>query len=161
MKPTYEQAIASLQSSGLRITRPREQLLQLIYNGEGPFSVKMLHERALSAGIDMHLATVHRNLAEFVEMGIINELPGDDNRLYALHSEGESGAHVFCIDCRTLLALKDMDEAEQQAYDGMAQVLMARGFDANTVRMMLAAHCTQKSAEPASKPASPINNKCP
>ncbi len=134
---TFEEASQLVHDAGLRMTRPREKLLQLILISAGPFSVKMLHERAEAAGLNIHLATVHRNLAEFVEMGLVDELPGEDNRLYALHEEQEGGAHIFCLDCRSMTPL----EAGAEANVVLSEALTQRGFDASTVRLMLAAHC--------------------
>jgi Fe2+ or Zn2+ uptake regulation protein len=160
MTLTIEEATQRFHEAGLRMTRPREMLLQLVLESTGPFSVKMLHEQAESAGLNMHLATVHRNLAEFVQVGLVDEMPGEDNRLYALHENQESGAHIFCLDCRHLVALENTAEAN----DALSQALIQRGFDASTVRLMLAAHCKTRScsnqesaaSEPTSESASEL-----
>ncbi|MCC7449365.1 MAG: transcriptional repressor [Anaerolineae bacterium] len=133
---TFEEVTQLVHKAGLRMTRPREQLLQLILTATGPFSVKMLHEQAEAAGLNIHLATVHRNLAEFVEVGLVDELPGEDNRLYALHQQQEGGAHIFCLDCRSMTPLE-----AGAANVVLSEALTQRGFDASTVRLMLAAHC--------------------
>jgi len=141
MPTSFEEASQRVHAAGLRMTRPREILLQLVLNSDGPFSVKMLHERGESAGLNMHLATVHRNLAEFVEVGLVDEMPGEDNRVYALHQDHEGGTHVYCLDCRNLVALGTNSEAS----DALSQALAQRGFDARTVRLMLAAHCKTRT----------------
>ena len=141
MSPSFEEASQRFHNAGLRMTRPREILLQLVLNSDGPFSVKRLHERAENAGLNIHLATVHRNLAEFVEVGLVDEMPGEDNRVYALHQDHEGGAHVFCLDCRNLVPL----DANSETNDALTQALAQRGFDATTVRLMLAAHCKTRT----------------
>lgn len=141
---TFEQASQRISEAGLRMTRPREILLNLVLSSDGPFSVKMLHERAETAGLNIHLATVHRNLNEFVELGLVDELPGDDNRLYALHTENEGGAHVFCIDCRALVPL---NLADNEAQSALVRALAEQGFDASTMRLMLSVHCRNQQAE--------------
>jgi Fe2+ or Zn2+ uptake regulation protein len=143
MAMKYEEALARMQAAGLRITRPREVLLRLVLDTPHPFSVKMLHERAEREGLNIHLATVHRNLAEFVAVGLVDEIPGEDNRLYALHTENEGGAHVYCMDCRLVkpLAVMGVDTA-------VAEALAQGGFDTATVRLMLAAHCNTRKAQP-------------
>jgi Fe2+ or Zn2+ uptake regulation protein len=148
MVMSFEEASQRVHSAGLRMTRPREILLQLVLSSVGPFSVKMLHERAESADLNIHLATVHRNLAEFVEMGLVDEMPGEDNRLYMLHQEQESAAHVFCLDCRQIMPLDGAGFVGPEGNDALSAALAQRGFDAATVRMMLAAHCKiQNKAE--------------
>ena len=138
---TYELAARRIMEAGLRMTRTRALLLRLILESTGPFSVKMLHERAEEARLNIHLATVHRNLAEFVSLSLVDELPGEDNRLYALHSKSESGAHLYCIDCRAMIPLEHLDKAELEALDALGRALVQKGFDASTMRMMLTAHC--------------------
>jgi Fe2+ or Zn2+ uptake regulation protein len=137
MSMTFEQASQRFHAAGLRMTRPRGTLLELVLTSNGPFSVKMLHARAESAGLNMHLATVHRNLAEFVDVGLVDEMPGEDNRLYALHEGHVGGAHIFCLDCRLMVPLSDTT----QANDALSEALTQRGFDAATLRLMLSAHC--------------------
>src|SRR5689334_18513282 len=144
MSITFEEASQRFHNAGLRMTRPRESLLQLVLESSSPFSVKMLHERAEAAGLNMHLATVHRNLAEFVEVGLVDEMPGEDNRLYMLHEDREGGAHIFCLDCRHLVPLQGATDE----HGALSEVLAQRGFDAATVRLMLAAHCKTPEAQP-------------
>lgn len=135
---SFEEAVQCISRAGLRMTRPREALLRLILGSHGPFSVKALHEQAEHAGLNIHLTTVHRNLAEFVAVGLVDELPGDDQRLYALHAERESGAHVYCMDCRLVLPLA-AEDAEMHA--ALSRALRMQGFNEATMRLMLTAHC--------------------
>jgi Fe2+ or Zn2+ uptake regulation protein len=139
MAISIEQAVQRVQSAGLRMTQTRRILMELVLSTTEPFSVKTLHERAEATGADVHLVTVHRNLAEFVEIGLVDKLPGEDNSLYALHEERETGAHIFCLDCRNLVPLNSPLETD----DSLKGALTQRGFDADTVRLMLAAHCTR------------------
>ncbi len=138
MAPTFNQAAQRIAEAGLRMTRPREVLLRLVLETRSPFSVKMLYERAEKQGFDIHLATVHRNLADFVTVGLLDELPGDDNRLYVLHAENESGTHVYCVDCHLVRALEG---TELESYQALSRALNAQGFDASTMRMMVTVHC--------------------
>ncbi len=144
MVMTFQEASQRVHDAGLRMTRPREVLLHLVLASNAPFSVKMLHERAENAGLAIHLATVHRNLAEFVEMGLVDEMPGEDNRLYALHEGREGGAHIYCLDCRHLVMLEGTALTNIEANDTLSQALTERGFDATTLRLMMAAHCSTR-----------------
>jgi Fe2+ or Zn2+ uptake regulation protein len=145
---TLEQAAERFHRAKMRMTKPREQLLRLVLESTGPFSVKTLHDRAFAAGLDMHLATVHRNLAEFVEVGIVDKLPGEDNNLFAAHEDDEGSAHVFCLDCRHLVPLASNMRANSDPFIALTEALVERGFDASSVRLMLAAHCkTQACAK--------------
>lgn len=141
MALSVEEAIQRVHQAGLRMSRPREILLQLILSSGGPFSVKMLHERAERAGLNMHLATVHRNLADFVQVGLVDEMPGEDNRLYVCHEEQESGLHIFCLDCRNFVPLEGAALTDDEANHALSRALAQNGFDAATLRFMLSAHC--------------------
>ena len=149
---TFEEASQRVHDAGLRMTRPREVLLQFVLSSAGPFSVKMLHERAESEGLNIHLATVHRNLAEFVEVGLVDEMPGEDNRLYALHEDREGGAHIFCLDCRHIMPLEGATFGGAQDNTALSEALSERGFDTATVRLMLAAHCKTRLQQPEACP---------
>jgi Fe2+ or Zn2+ uptake regulation protein len=147
MQMTFDEAARRMHDAGLRMTRPREILLQLVLSSSEPFSVKMLHERAERAGLSIHLATVHRNLAEFLEVGLVDEMPGEDNRLYDLHEDQEVGAHIFCLDCRHVTALDSTPFQDADGNDALSEALARRGFDASTMRLMLAAHCKTQQAQ--------------
>ncbi len=138
---TYEEAAQRVHDSGMRMTRPREVLLRLVLDNERPFSVEHLFAQAQLAGLECSLSTVYRNLEAFVQMQLVDELPGEDTRLYTWHDHQESGAHVFCLDCRRLTPLEGFTNGDPEADDALTQALSKRGFDASTVRMMLAAHC--------------------
>jgi Fe2+ or Zn2+ uptake regulation protein len=152
MSITLEQATERFHDAGMRMTKARESLLRLVLDSTGPFSVKSLYELAEQAGLDMHLATVHRNLAEFVDVGLIDRLPGEDNSLYALHQDHEQGAHIFCLDCRNLVPLQGSTFTNANQLQALNDALVERGFDATTVRLMLAAHCTVRVCSTAEQP---------
>ncbi len=140
----FEAAAKRIAAAGLRLTRPRTVLLRLILESTEPFSVRTLHERAQALDRHIHLATVHRNLAEFVSVGLLDELPGEEHRLYALHTANEGGAHVFCLDCKAITALASVSLEDQAALN---RLLSAHGFEASAARLLLSAHCTKNRAE--------------
>lgn len=144
---TYHEAVTKLQSSGLRMTHSRDILLKLVLSSTGPFSVKMLYTRAQTDHPDenIHLATVHRNLAEFADLGLVDKIPGEDNSLYSLHHADDSGAHVFCLDCRNFVPLENSTLNGSESVQGLSAALTERGFDAGTVRLMVAAHCRNQA----------------
>lgn len=147
MAISLEDAIQRFHGAGMRMTRTRESLLRLVLASREPFSVRALHERAEKIGLDIHLATVHRNLAEFVDVGLVDKLPGEDNNLYALHEDREAGAHVFCLDCRKTVPLETPTITDASAVGALSKALMQHGFDASTVRLMLAAHCATRTCD--------------
>jgi len=142
---SFEEAAQQVHQAGMRMTRPREILLRLVIDSSRPFSVESLRDRAQQQGLECSLSTVYRNLAVFVQAQLIDELPGEDTRLYAWHEEQDASAHVFCLDCRRLTALDGVAQNGAETNDVLSQALNQRGFDATTVRMMLAVHCKTQS----------------
>jgi Fe2+ or Zn2+ uptake regulation protein len=76
----------------------------------------------------------------------VDEMPGaDGTKLYAWHNIEETGAHVFCLDCRKMTTLAGMKNMPGTESNDIRRALNQSGFDASTVRMMLAAHCNSKT----------------
>jgi Fe2+ or Zn2+ uptake regulation protein len=142
---TYEEAAQRVHEAGMRMTAPRQTLLRLVLANEQPFSVEHLYAQALEAGLECSLSTVYRNLEAFVQVHLVDEIPGDGTRLYSWHDSAETGAHVFCLDCRRMTTLAGMKNETGAPDNALSQALSQGGFDASTVRMMLAAHCMTKT----------------
>jgi Fe2+ or Zn2+ uptake regulation protein len=142
---TYEEAAQRVHEAGMRMTAPRQALLRLVLANEKPFSVEHLYAQALDAGLECSLSTVYRNLEAFVQVHLVDEIPGDGTRLYSWHGETETGAHVFCLDCRRTTTLAGMKNNGTEPDNALSEALSQCGFDASSVRMMLAAHCMTKS----------------
>ncbi len=142
---TYEEAARRVHEAGMRMTSPRQILLRLVLENEKPFSVEHLYEQALKEGLECSLSTVYRNLEAFVQVHLVDEIPGDGTRLYSWHNDAETGAHVFCLDCRKMTTLAGMKNGDALPDNALSQALSQCGFDASTVRMMLAAHCMTKT----------------
>ncbi len=147
MVMTFEEAAQRVHNAGLRMTHPREVLLRLALESARPFSVETLRDRAAQMGLECSLSTVYRNLAAFVQAHLVDELPGEDNRLYAWHEDQDTNAHVFCLDCRRMTALEGIAPGDSQSDDALSKALNQRGFDASTVRMMLAVHCKTQTCD--------------
>jgi Fur family iron response transcriptional regulator len=74
---------AVLRMSGLRPTRQRLSLLDLIMSGPNRhFTIDELFKEARDAGLPLSLATVYNATRQFSEVGILRELPVDGNRTF-------------------------------------------------------------------------------
>jgi Fur family iron response transcriptional regulator len=72
-----------LRASGLRPTRQRVVLAQLLFAGhDRHVSAEMLHAEALSAGEQVSLATVYNTLHQFRSAGLLRELAIDGSKTY-------------------------------------------------------------------------------
>jgi len=72
-----------LRAAGLRPTRQRVELVQLLFaGGHRHMTAESLHGDALKAGIQVSLATVYNTLHQFTEAGLLREVVVDAARSY-------------------------------------------------------------------------------
>jgi Fe2+ or Zn2+ uptake regulation protein len=132
---TEKEILTRLRASGYRLTPQRRRLVDVLLRAEGPLAAEEIHQRALRAKAEADLSTVYRNLATFCEMGWLDALPGaNGERLYQVHNVGEQTMSVLCLDCGKLMPVSAPTGPLNKAVRGM-------GFDADSLRVTLAAHC--------------------
>lgn len=130
---TEQEILTRLRASGYRLTPQRRKLVDVLLHAEGPLTAEEIHQRACKAGAD--LSTIYRNLATFCEMGWLDALPGaNGERYYQLHSAQAQTMSVLCLDCGKLTPVSAPTGLLNEAVRGM-------GFDADSLRVTLAAHC--------------------
>ena len=93
-----ELVTAKLRSAGLRPTRQRVELGNLLFAaGDRHVGAEALHDEALNAGIKVSLATVYNTLHQFTEAGLLNQVVVDAERSYFDTNVGDH-QHFFCED---------------------------------------------------------------
>lgn len=74
---------AVLRMAGLRPTRQRVALAELLFAGEHRHvSAEQLHVEALGARVNVSLATIYNSLHQFREAGLLREVAVDASRSY-------------------------------------------------------------------------------
>ena len=63
-----------LMRSGLRPTRQRAALAELLFKGDRHVTAEELHQEALASAADISLATVYNTLHHFKQAGLVREL---------------------------------------------------------------------------------------
>jgi Fur family transcriptional regulator, iron response regulator len=72
-----------LRSAGLRPTRQRQALAQLLFKDkERHVTAETLHGEAVAAGESVSLATVYNTLHQFTEAGLLRQVLVDGSRTY-------------------------------------------------------------------------------
>jgi Fur family transcriptional regulator, iron response regulator len=72
-----------LRTAGLRPTRQRVELAQLMYGaGDRHLSAESLHAEASAAGIKVSLATVYNTLNQFTGAGLLREVAIEGHKTY-------------------------------------------------------------------------------
>lgn len=79
----YTSIIKRLREAGLRPTRQRIALAELMFNGEDRhLSADSLHCEATEAQVTVSLATVYNTLHQFTDAGLLREIVVDAGRSY-------------------------------------------------------------------------------
>ncbi len=75
--------VERLRSSGLRPTRQRVLLAELLFSkGDRHVSAEMLHSEVIAVGEQVSLATVYNTLHQFTEAGLLRELAIDGSKAF-------------------------------------------------------------------------------
>ena len=86
-----------LRDSGLRPTRQRVALAELLYSkGHRHISAEILHEEAVRASVPVSLATVYNTLHQFTEAGLIRVLAVESSKTY--FDTNVSDHHHFFVE---------------------------------------------------------------
>ena len=89
-------ALARLRSVGLRPTRQRLALAQLLLeNGDRHITAEQLHGEAVDADIRVSLATVYNTLHQFTDAGLLREVVVEPGRSY-FDTNTTDHHHFFC-----------------------------------------------------------------
>jgi Fe2+ or Zn2+ uptake regulation protein len=133
---TEQEILDTLHAAGYRLTAPRRKLVDVLLKAEAPLSAEEIYQRARKAQLRANLSTVYRNLATFCEMGWLDAVPGaNGERYYHVHAEHEQRMAVLCLDCGQMTTLKATSSAP------LNEAVRDMGFNAQSLRVSLAAHC--------------------
>ncbi len=109
-----------LGKSALKHSQVREQVLSVIANYPGHFSVNDLCGKVAEAFPDIGKATVYRVIGLFIEAKILREGPSRVDGLALYELAEQEGAdhhdHIVCLDCGSVFEFHDEQiETRQQA----------------------------------------------
>ena len=81
--PTRPEIRARLRQAGLRPTRQRMSLAELLFGrGNRHLAAENLHEEAMLQRVPVSLATVYNTLHQFTEAGLLREVAVDGSKTY-------------------------------------------------------------------------------
>lgn len=93
---SLEDALERCQSLGMRLSRQRRYILELLWQQQGHLSAREIYHRLNQQGRDIGHTSVYQNLDALSEQGIIECVDRADGRLYGPTSSSHS--HVNCLD---------------------------------------------------------------
>jgi Fur family ferric uptake transcriptional regulator len=93
---SFEEAIQRCQALGMRLSRQRRYILELLWQQRTHLSAREIYDRLNQQGREIGHTSVYQNLEALSEQGIIECLERSDGRLYGHFSASHS--HVNCLD---------------------------------------------------------------
>jgi Fur family transcriptional regulator, ferric uptake regulator len=103
LKPirSLDDAIERCQTLGMRLSRQRRFILELLWQEQEHLSAREIYDRLNRQGKDIGHTSVYQNLEALSDQGIIECIERSDGRLYGNISDAHS--HVNCIDTQQIL----------------------------------------------------------
>jgi Fur family transcriptional regulator, ferric uptake regulator len=102
-----EEARNDLRSLGLRVTRQRLVLLQILERSDEHLNAQALHARARKYAPNVSLATVYRNLKVFKNAGLVKQSWPDssDTKTSYESTNKEPHCHFRCLRCQQVVEM--------------------------------------------------------
>lgn len=101
---SLEEAIDQCQSLGMRLSRQRRSILELLWQGEEHLSARQIYDRLNQAGKEIGHTSVYQNLEALSQQGIIECVERSDGRLYGNLSHSHS--HINCLDTDQIIDIQ-------------------------------------------------------
>ncbi|MBF2025143.1 MAG: transcriptional repressor [Oscillatoriales cyanobacterium C42_A2020_001] len=96
-----EDALDRCQTLGMRLSRQRRYILELLWDAQEHLSAREIYDRLNQQGKDIGHTSVYQNLEALSGQGIIECIERSDGRLYGNISDSHS--HVNCLDTNQIL----------------------------------------------------------
>ena len=101
---SLEDAIERCQALGMRLSRQRRYILELLWQVKEHLSARDIYDRLNRIGREIGHTSVYQNLEALSEQGIIECVERSDGRLYGHISSSHS--HVNCTDTNQIIDIK-------------------------------------------------------
>lgn len=99
-----------LVRAGLRPTRQRAKLAELLFKGDRHVTAEELHQEALASGAEISLATVYNTLHHFKEAGLLRELAIEGSKTY-FDTNTSNHNHFFFEDREDVVDIPNAEVA--------------------------------------------------
>lgn len=103
LKPirSLEDALNRCQAIGMRLSRQRRFILELLWQDQEHLSAREIYDRLNRQGKEIGHTSVYQNLEALSSQGIIECIERCDGRLYGNISDAHS--HVNCLDTNQII----------------------------------------------------------
>ncbi len=101
---SLEDALARCQDLGMRVSRQRRYILELLWTHEEHLSAREIYDLLSQQGKEIGHTSVYQNLDALSAGGIIECVERSDGRLYGNISDSHS--HINCLDTNQIIDLQ-------------------------------------------------------
>jgi len=101
---TLEATLQRCQELGMRVSRQRRYILELLWDTQEHLSAREIYDRLNAAGKPIGHTSVYQNLEALAANGIVECVERADGRLYGHISTSHS--HVHCLDTRQIMDIQ-------------------------------------------------------
>ena len=101
---SLEDALERCQVLGMRLSRQRRYILELLWQNHEHLSAREIYNRLSQQGREIGHTSVYQNLDALSEQGIIECVERADGRLYGHLSDSHS--HVNCLDTDEIIDIQ-------------------------------------------------------
>ncbi|MEM8723631.1 MAG: Fur family transcriptional regulator [Cyanobacteria bacterium P01_G01_bin.39] len=101
---SLEDALARCQELGMRVSRQRRYILELLWSNENHLSAREIYDLLNQEGKEIGHTSVYQNLEALSASGVIECLERSDGRLYGNISDSHS--HINCLDTKQIIDLQ-------------------------------------------------------
>ena len=101
---SLEDAIDRCQALGMRLSRQRRFILELLWEVKEHLSAREIYDRLNQQGKNIGHTSVYQNLEALSSQGIIECVDRCDGRLYGNISDSHS--HVNCLDTKQIIDIR-------------------------------------------------------
>lgn len=98
---SLEDALARCQVLGMRVSRQRRFILELLWSAKEHLSAREIYDRLNQQGKEIGHTSVYQNLEALSSQGIIECVEHCDGRLYGHISDAHS--HINCLDTNQII----------------------------------------------------------
>lgn len=107
---SLEDALNRCQDKGMRVSRQRRYILELLWDVQEHLSAREIYDRLSRAGRDIGHTSVYQNLKALAANGIVECLDRSEGRLYGNISDSHS--HINCLDSNQIIDVQVQLPAE-------------------------------------------------
>lgn len=101
---SLEDALARCQELGMRVSRQRRYILELLWENDNHLSAREIYDLLNQQGKEIGHTSVYQNLDALSAGGIIECVERSDSRLYGNISDSHS--HLNCLDTNQMIDLQ-------------------------------------------------------